>query len=71
MSRLQRAIRELTRSDAEAVDRVYPDDWRIFSELNGPLTDIAGSLKRMERRKRRPRIVMCEHPELHPELEVR
>jgi hypothetical protein len=71
MSRLQRAIRELTHSDAEAVDRAYPVDWRILGRLDGPLSDIAASLKRMERRKRRPRIVMCEHPELHPELEVR
>lgn len=73
MSRLSRALRELGRTDAEASDRAYTADMyglRMIGELHEPLDKIATALTKMERRRRRPRIVMCEHPDLHPELEL-
>lgn len=73
MSRLSRAWRELRKPDPAWGDepQVHFDLYGAsVRDLRGPLTDIAASLKRIERRKRRPRIVLCEHPELHPEIEM-
>jgi hypothetical protein len=46
-------------------------DWshRPLSDISSELSSIAKTLDRIERFKRRPRIVECRHPELHPELE--
>lgn len=42
---------------------------RYDPEVAHYLGKIARTLESMERTKRRPRNVWCEHPELHPELE--
>lgn len=75
MSRLSRALRAISLSDKEAQreaeDKAYPMLLQPrpyeMSALTGEVRKIAESLARLERRKRRPRVVMCEHPELHAE----
>jgi hypothetical protein len=71
MSRLKRAWREMRRSDdwydLPKVDPLEPYGYAL-TDLVKPLVKIAASMERMERRKRRSRIVACEHPELHPDL---
>ena len=39
-----------------------------MSEVASHLGEITRTLNRIDRAKRRPRIVECQHPELHPEL---
>ena len=43
---------------------LFPYGWH---EVGANLRTIAETLAKIERTKRRPRIVLCRHPELHPE----
>ena len=45
---------------------------RHYSEMADALERIAKTLHSIDRKtaKRRPRVIECQHPELHPELEA-
>ena len=57
----QQAVPEPIRLDLNA---------RHYSEMADAMERIAKSLNSIDRKtvKRRPRVIECQHPELHPEL---
>lgn len=72
MSRIGRALRELLRTDEPERPPETPAlrlEWLSLSRMYEPVKRIADTLDRMDardrRRRRRPRIIECEHPELH------
>jgi hypothetical protein len=46
--------------------------WPRYGNFERPLERIAQVLERIDRKtvKRRPRIIMCQHPELHPDEQI-